>query len=153
MGRPSHYKPEYAAQAGKLCRLGATDQEVAEFFDVGHRTVDRWKATIPEFAAALNLGKEPADERVERSLYHKAIGYTFNAEEVFQYQGKVVRAQVVKHVPPDTTACIFWLKNRRPLDWRDVHKHEHSQDGALGDRLVEAVQRVGMPKTNGTTEH
>lgn len=64
-----------------------------------------------------------------RSLYHRAVGYSYEAEEVFQYKGKIIRTKVVKHVPPDTTAMIFWLKNWRRLEWRDVNKHEVGKSG------------------------
>lgn len=125
-GRPSGYKPAFAKQAEQLCKLGATDAELASFFEVTDRTIYRWQAQFPEFCQALKAGKESADERVERSLYHRAVGYSFQSEKVFQFQGSIVRAETVEHVPPDTTACIFWLKNRRSQDWRDVHRHEHS---------------------------
>lgn len=123
-GRPSSYKPEYAEQATKLCKLGATDIELAEFFGVSDRTIYRWQAQFPEFCQALKAGKEASDERVERSLYHKAVGYTFDSVKIFQHQGSIVEAPYKEHVPPDTTAAIFWLKNRRPDLWRDKQQHE-----------------------------
>lgn len=119
MGRPSSYKLEYVKQAEKLCRLGATDVELADFFEVSVRTIANWSVEHDEFLQALTRGKEPADDRVVRSLYHRAVGYTFESEKVFQYQGEIVRAAIREHVPPDTTAIIFWLKNRRKADWRD----------------------------------
>lgn len=130
IGRPASYKPEYAVQASKLCELGATDVEMADFFGVAPSTFTKWKAE-PEFAASLKSGKSLADERVERSLYQKALGYTFEAVKIFMPAGaeKPVYAPYREHVPPDTTACIFWLKNRRQQQWRDVHKHEHGQPG------------------------
>lgn len=129
-GRPTEYKPEYAAQVQKLCQLGATDEEVANFFEVSARTIYRWAARHDEFCQALKAGKEIPDERVARSLYHKAVGYTFDSEKVFQFQGEIVRAPIKEHVPPDTTAMIFWLKNRRKDEWRDRIDHELSgKDG------------------------
>lgn len=129
-GRPTGYEPSFAVQAKKLCELGATDIEVADFFEVSDRTVYRWQLKYPEFCQALKAGKEAADERVERSLYHRATGYTFDSEKVFQHQGSIVRAKTREHVPPDTTSMIFWLKNRRPEQWRDkteqVVRHEHA---------------------------
>jgi len=123
-GRPSSYKPEFAKQADKLCRLGATDVELADFFGVTTVTIWRWQSAHEEFCNALKRGKEVADERVERSLYHRAVGYTFESEKVFQFQGEVVRAGTREHVPPDTAACIFWLKNRRSAEWRDKQEVE-----------------------------
>ncbi len=117
-GRPAKYKPEFAAQAEKLCVLGATNEDLADFFEVNIRTVQRWAGTYDEFCRALKT-KDTADDRVERSLYQKAVGYTFDSEKVFQHQGEIIRAKTREHIPPDTTAMIFWLKNRRPEHWRD----------------------------------
>jgi hypothetical protein len=125
-GRPSSYRPAFAKQAAKVCRLGATDIELADFFDVAPSTITKWKTTHKEFSASLKAAKAPADDRVERSLYARAIGYTHDAEEIFCKDGKVTRVPVRKHVPPDTTACIFWLKNRRKTEWRDKHEIDHN---------------------------
>lgn len=125
-GRPTGYKKEYAGQARKLCELGATDVDLADFFEVSDRTIYRWASKYDEFCQALKAGKGMADDRVERSLYHKAVGYSFDSEKVFQHQGQIVRAPTREHVPPDTTAAIFWLKNRRKDEWRDKQEHEHT---------------------------
>jgi hypothetical protein len=127
VGRPSKYDPAFVEQARKLCELGATDADLADFFGVHRATLYRWKHDSPEFCDALKAGKEASDDRVERSLYHKAVGYTFESEEIRVLRdGTVVRVPTKEHVPPDTTAAIFWLKNRRPEQWRDKHDVEHS---------------------------
>ncbi len=136
MGRPSEYKPEYVEQVEKLCQLGATDIEMADFFGISVATLYRWSLKYPEFCEAKKVAKEIADHRVERSLFMRASGYEFDSEEVFQYKGEIVRAKVRKHVPPDTVSMIFWLKNRRPEKWRDVHKIEHGLPGDF-DRLTD----------------
>lgn len=127
-GRPSDYKPEFAEQVKKIAELGATDQEVADFFDIDVRTVYRWKHDYPEFCQALKIGKEVADERVERSLYQKAIGYEQEEVKIFMPGGadKPVYAPFRAKIAPDTTAAIFWLKNRRSQEWRDKQDVEHS---------------------------
>lgn len=125
-GRPSSYKIEYAEQAAKLCKLGATVAELADFFNVSDRTIYGWQTAHPDFLQALKNGKEAADERVEQSLYHRACGYTYDSEKIFQVDGEPLRVQTRTHVPPDVTACIFWLKNRRREQWRDVKDHDHS---------------------------
>lgn len=119
MARPSLYKPEYAEQAAKLCRLGATDADLADFFEVTTVTIWNWKCNFEEFFKALKAGKDEADARVERSLFQRAVGYSFDAVKIFQYEGVPVEAPYREHVPPDTTAMIFWLKNRKPAEWRD----------------------------------
>jgi hypothetical protein len=140
-GRPTKYKKEYAKQAEKLCQLGATDIELADFFEVTDRTIYRWAAQHDEFCQALKTGKDIADERVERSLYHKAVGYTFESEKIFNHQGEIVRAQTKEHVPPSDTAAIFWLKNRRKNEWRDKQEHIHAgdSDGGPINHKVELV--------------
>lgn len=127
-GRPTAYKAEYVEQARKLCELGATDVELADFFKVSIRTISDWRVRHADFLQALNLGKEVADKRVTTSLYQRAMGYTFDAEKIFMPAGskQPVRVAYREHVPPDTTACIFWLKNRQPEDWRDRQQHEHT---------------------------
>lgn len=131
VGRPSDFKPEYVEQAAKLCALGATDYELADFFEVDTRTIYRWKNTHEEFCQAVKAGKEKADDRVERALFNRAVGYSFESEKVFQAQGEIIRAPIVEHVPPDVGAAFNWLKNRRPGEWRDKQEHEHSGQVSL----------------------
>lgn len=134
-GRPTAYNPDtMPEQARKLCELGATDEEVADFFDVSARTIYRWKLTHEEFCQALKVGKGAADDRVERSLFQKATGHYYTEEQAFkikkaQYVEEVEVVDVEKYSPPDTTAQIFWLKNRRPNDWRD--KQEVGLSGSI----------------------
>lgn len=120
-GRPTDYTPEHATQARKLCELGATDEEIADFFEIDRATVYRWKHKFPDFCDALKAGKEVADERVARSLYQRAIGYRQDAVKIFMPAGaeSPVYADYIENIAPDTTAAIFWLKNRRPDEWRE----------------------------------
>ena len=91
--------------------------------------INKWKLDFVEFREALKSGKGPADDRVERSLFHRALGYSYDAVKIFcNRAGEVTKVPYREHVPPDTTACIFWLKNRRSKEWRDVQKHEHQFD-------------------------
>ncbi len=118
-GRPSKYKPEFVTQAEKLCALGATDIEIADFFDVDGRTLNRWKGEHDDFCQALKVAKEVADARVERSLFARANGYEHDEVDIRVIQNEVVQTPIRKFYPPDTVAAIFWLKNRRPDKWRD----------------------------------
>lgn len=133
-GRPSKYKPEFAQQAAKLCKLGATDIELADFFEVEVRTLYRWKSEHDDFCQSLKTGKESADERVERSLFARATGYEHDEVDIRVVEGKIVETPIRKFYPPDTGACIFWLKNRRQGDWRDKLQQEHS--GPNGEPLA-----------------
>ena len=138
-GRPSSYRPEFDEQARKLCQLGATDQEIADFFEVDVRTIYRWKAEHDGFCQSLKAGKEVADERVERSLFQRATGYEQEEVKIFMpaNAGAPVYAPFRAKVAPDTTACIFWLKNRRPDLWRDKTQQELSGPG--GKELVPSL--------------
>lgn len=139
-GRPSDYSEDHAAQAGKLCALGATDQEIADFFEVDVRTIYRWKHTHPEFCQALNMGKDVADERVERSLYQRAIGYEQDEVKIFMpaQAEEPVYAPFRAKIAPDTAAAIFWLKNRRRDQWRDKQEVDHG----VTSELAEILSRV-----------
>lgn len=125
-GRPSKYKPEYVAQVSKLCALGATDAEMADFFEVALSTFSLWKVQHQEFSDALKGSKAVADARVEAALYNRAMGYTHEETDIRVVDGAVVMTPIVKHYAPDTTAAIFWLKNRKPQEWRDKRETELS---------------------------
>lgn len=140
-GRPSLYKPEFAIQAEKLCKLAATDIEIADFFEVDVRTIYRWKAEHDEFCQALKTGKDIADERVERSLFARANGYEHEEVDIRVVNGEIVQTPIRKYYPPDTTAAIFWLKNRRKETWRDktesvvTNKYEGLSEQELDDKI------------------
>lgn len=140
-GRPTKYKPEYAEQAYKLCLLGATDIEMADFFEVAESTLYLWKKEHPEFSEALKKGKMQADAVIAQKLYHRAKGYEHDEDQIFVYKGDPVIVPTTKHYPPDTTAAIFWLKNRQPDKWRD--KQEIDQNvGNKDDKPFEVNIKV-----------
>lgn len=145
-GRPTKYKPEYNEQARKLCLLGATDEELADFFEVHVDSIYEWKKTHPEFADALKLGKRIADANVAEKLYKRATGYSHEAVKIFAdpKTGAEMVVPYTEHYPPDTTACIFWLKNRDKERWRD--KHETEVSGKDGNSLVVEITRFGESK-------
>ena len=105
-GRKSDFRPEYILIAKACARFGAIDEEIAAFLDVSIGCIKRWKLAHPEFRAALKSGKEASDNRVEDSLYRLAVGWNGQA--------------------PNVTAAVFWLKNRRPNEWRDVQNIDHA---------------------------
>lgn len=148
VGAPPIYRPEFARQAERLCKLGATDADLADFFEVTIRTIERWKSARKDFGAAVIDGKEKNDERVVRAIYHRAVGYTHDAEKIMQHQGRVIRAKHREHHAPDVQAAIFWLTNRQPDAWR--HKQELTGPGGgplqtidvTGLTPVERQQRI-----------
>lgn len=143
MARPSSYRTEYADQAEKLCKLGATDKQIADFFGVSEQTVNNWKQAHPEFLESLRSGKELADANVAASLYQRAMGYSHEAVKIAASPaGEHVAVPYVERYPPDTTAAIFWLKNRRPDLWRDRHTQEISGPNGGPIETVSKIERV-----------
>jgi hypothetical protein len=136
MGRPSKFDEAMCVQAEKLCKLGATDKELADFFEVSESTLSKWKVDYPEFSEALKSGKEMADAEVGNRLFQRAIGYSHPDVHISNYQGEITKTETVKHYAPDTTACIFWLKNRRPDLWRDRVEHTGKDGGPIETREV-----------------
>ncbi len=163
MGRPSKFREEYVEQAFNYCLLGATDADLGRFFDVDERTINNWKESHPEFLQSLKAGKEQADARVAQSLYRRALGWEHEAVKIVA-DAKTGTEHIVPYTeryPPDTTAAIFWLKNRRPDLWRDKHRIEHSgeipttvremSDEELLERASQLANRVVAemgPSTN-----
>jgi hypothetical protein len=141
-GRPSKYKAEFDEQARKLCLLGATDDELADFFNVDVRTINRWKHEHEGFCHALAIGKEVADDRVERSLYQVAVGYEQPDVKIFMPAGsdKPVYAEYVKKNGPDAKACQYWLNNRRSSKWSNKQEIDHtSSDESMKPQIIEIV--------------
>jgi hypothetical protein len=129
-GRPTEYKDVYCEQVEKLCKLGATDAEIADFFEVVESTINLWKLEHPEFSESIKKGKTLADANVADRLYQRAMGYTHDAVKIFPSGGEAedeagnkVKGPLIvpyqEHYPPDTVAAIFWLKNRQKDKWRD----------------------------------
>ena len=124
-GRPTLYQDEFCEQVEKLCKLGATDKEIADFFDVAESTINNWKLEYPEFLESIKKGKLLADANVAERLFQRAMGFEHDSEEikvVSDGQGlgsSIERVPIRKIYPPDTTAAIFWLKNRQKEHWRD----------------------------------
>ena len=122
-GRPTKFDPAFCEQARKLCLLGATNEDLAEFFKVAVSTIDKWIAEEPTFSGAVKESKEELDAKVVRRLFERATGYSHPDVHVSNYQGEITVTPLTKHYAPDTTAGIFWLKNRRPAEWRDRVEH------------------------------
>lgn len=146
-GRPSSFKPEYVDQAKKLANKGFTDREIAEFFDVDERTINRWKHDHEDFCQSLKVGKDEADARVEQSLYRRALGYSHDAVKIHvASDGGITQVPFTEHYPPDTTAAIFWLKNRKKDEWRDVKAQEHSGPNGAPIESRDVSDLSNLPK-------
>jgi hypothetical protein len=136
-GRPASYKPEFAAAVYGYALLGGTNKRIGELLGVDERTVVRWQHDHPDFCLALKAGRDEADAEVSKSLFHRANGYSHKAVKIFCQAGQIFEREYVEHFPPDVTACIFWLKNRRPDLWRDLSRQEIT--GADGGPVVQGI--------------
>ena len=147
MGRPPKYKEEYNDQAYKLCLLGHTDKELAQYFEVDISTITRWKQDYPDFCTSVKRGKEIADAEVAHSFYKRAKGYKYKevtkeatksskkdsqdqsddseGEDIESIEKKLKVTKIItKEVPPDAGAALNWPKNRQPGKWRDKKEVE-----------------------------
>jgi len=140
-GRPTSFKPEYIDLAYNYALLGATDADLAVFFQVDVSTINNWKIDYPEFFESLKRGKSEADAVIASKLFHRAKGYDHPEIVTASFQGQITDTmEVVKHYPPDTTAAIFWLKNRQPAMWRD--RIETENVNLNHDMTPEEAERV-----------
>jgi len=131
-GRPTKYKSVYAAQAEKLCRLGMTVKNLATFFDVKPSTVSLWIRERDDFSESVKRGRELSDAEVVDSLYKLATG---------------------AYGTPNVVACLFWLKNRRPAQWRDKPAAAETQQVAepvqINFVLDETVPMLKLAENQG----
>ena len=158
-GRKSLFRAEFILIARAAARFGAIDEEIADELNIGITTLERWKEKYPEFRGALKAGKDVFDERIERSLAQRAIGYSHPAVKAFMTRdGKIVEHKYIEHYPPDTTAAIYWLKNRRPDRWRDA-QHIDAKHGVylLSDSPMDEAtwirERASVVTDDKTIEH
>ena len=142
VGRPTKYDESYNDQVYRLCLLGATDKDIALFFGVCEATINNWKLEFPEFLESLKKGKELADMHVAQKLFDRATGAVIKQQQahkvkrVIYDKGKKVEeyeeievVDLMQEQPPDTTALIFWLKNRKSTQWRDKIDHDVTTNG------------------------
>ncbi|NOV28022.1 helix-turn-helix domain-containing protein [Cupriavidus necator] len=137
-GRETLYQEQYAEQAYKLCLLGATDKELADFFGVVEKTIYNWKDAQPEFLQSITRGKMMADAQVAESLFKRALGYSHPAVKIMTVNGAVVHEDYTEHYPPDTPAASLWLRNRQPEKWRD--KVQQELTGKDGENLFAGIK-------------
>ena len=158
-GQPTAYKTDYCSQAHNYCLMGATNEDLAGFFEVTRRTIDNWIAAHPDFAAAVRTGRVVADSRVARSLYDRAMGFEHTVERTVMHRGEERTLKSTLFYPPDTQACIFWLRNRRRPTWNAraaSNDDPGSADGydalaeldAAGERAYQ--ERLRALKSDGT---
>jgi hypothetical protein len=120
-GQPTKYKIAYNKEVYKLCLLGATDKQIADFFGVDESTITGWKKKYPKFFTSIKEGKIKADTEIADSLFNRAKGYSHKDTKFATFEGKITDTkEFIKHYPPDTAAAFIWLKNRQ--GWSDQPK-------------------------------
>ena len=148
----SKFTPSAQKVMEKLYKKGFTDVEVADFLEVGSDVITKWKLKHTEFFGKVLDWKDEADRKVERALYERAIGYSHPEEKLMNVsQGKdagsmIERHDTIKHYPPDTKACEFWLKNRRGKHWKEKQEIELTGVDTMSD---EQIKREAEKILNG----
>lgn len=147
MGRPSKYTEEMVMAILELARAGKTELAIAKELDICFDTITDWKKNHEDFSLALKAAKDVADEEIVATLRMKALGYREKAVKFWYDKDlkQVITHEYLEHYPPDTTSIIFWLKNRKPTEWRDVQRKEIV--GADGKDLPQVI--LTMP-ANGS---
>lgn len=136
-------------------RSGLTDEQIAKNIGIATSTFYEWKKKEIEFSEALKKGKEVIDFEVENALLKKALGYTITIkEEKLDKDGCIHTLEKDVHIPPDTTAQIFWLKNRKPNNWKDrVETDEDKEAVANASQVIAKIRKVAQEYTDGTNRN
>lgn len=141
-------EPEKLILIEGWARDGLTDKQIAHNIGISEQTLNVWKKKYPSFSESLKKGKEVVDRQVENALLKRALGYSYKEvtkqlcenAETGQVEMKVTKI-VTKEVVPDTTAQIFWLKNRKQEDWRDKRVVDDSSNTKT-DKLIQNMQTI-----------
>lgn len=126
--------PEGLILLGGWARRGLTDEQIAKNMGISRSTLSEWKVKYPDILDTLKKNKEVIDTEVENALLKRALGYRYEEKKTTISDKDGVKVTTIKkEMPPDTTAQIFWLKNRRPDLWRDSPQQaeEHQDDGFI----------------------
>lgn len=157
-GAPTKYREDYPKKAYKLALLGATESQMADFFEVVQSTITLWKTEHPEFSASIKAGKIDADATIAQSLFKRAKGYKYE-ERTFEettitsvneagelnIQPATLIKIVKKQQAPDTAAAIIWLKNRQSLLWRDRQFLDIESGGVPLTIVVRPKEALKLP--------
>lgn len=142
----THVEPKLILIEG-WARDGLTDEQIAKNLGIAYSTFREYKNKYSALSAALKKGKEVIDYEVENALLKRALGYEY--DEITYENGEEVK-RVTKQVAPDTTAQIFWLKNRKADKWRDKKDVEHS--GEINNPYAELTTEQLLKLANDKDE-
>ena len=119
-------------------RDGLIDKQIAHNMGVADSTLRMWKNKFPQLAEALAKGKDVVDREVENALYKRALGYwVTETKTITSVKDGVKIEEIHRHIPPDTTAQIFWLKNRKPDQWREKNDLTLTPSNGVLESLME----------------
>lgn len=116
--------PEGLLKIEGWARDGLTDEQIAANIGIGYSTLQTWKSKYQDIQDTLKKGKEVIDRQVENALLKRALGYRYDEITI---ENGIETKRVTKEVIPDTTAQIFWLKNRKREAWTDKQSIELSK--------------------------
>ena len=134
-----------------MARDGLTQQQIANNLGISIDTLIENKKKYSEFNDALKKGKEVIDFEVENALLKRALGYEYEEET---YENGILTKKVKKQIPPDTTAQIFWLKNRKPNNWKDrIETDEDKEAVANASQVIAKIRKVAQEYTDGTNRN
>lgn len=132
--------PEGLLKLEGWARDGLTDEQIAQNVRISRETLYAWKKKYPDISDALKRGKDVVDRQVENALLKRALGYEYEeVKKKFECGVMTERTTTKKEVIPDTTAQIFWLKNRKPDKWRDKPYYE---DTSALDKLDSILKEM-----------
>lgn len=135
--------PEGLLKLGGWAKDGLTDEQIAENIGISRSTLNAWKDRYPDISDTLKRGKEVVDRQVENALLKRALGYTYTEVKEKKEGGVVTEVTTtVKEVVPDVTAQIFWLKNRKPKDWRDKVVITDDTELMKLDELIGSIDKL-----------
>ena len=130
-------------------RDGMTDEQIAHNMGIASSTLYDWKKRYPEISESLKRGKDVVDRQVENALLKRALGYEYEeVKEKFEDGDITERTVTKKEVIPDVTAQIFWLKNRKPGEWRDKREPDDPTAIERLDRILAGLKE-GAEKEQG----
>lgn len=125
-------------------KKGLTEEQISKNMGISYSTLREWKKKYPAIETALKKGKEVVDYEVESALFKRAMGYEYEEEKTYiqEVDGKVTKRKEItkKHMPGDTTAQIFWLKNRKPEEWRDRPRVSNESMFSKLDEVLASIE-------------
>ncbi len=150
----THVKP-FLDIIASWSRNGAPEEEIAKKLDVAYSTFRQYKAEHEELQEVMRLQREHADLDIENALFKKAKGHIVSVKKAFKCRevyyddhGRRCEKEEIKtaeedmYIPPDTVAAIFYLKNRKPEVWKDMHNIQHSATEAEKSKLDDLIRQM-----------